>query len=558
MNKPVMLALDADPAALQITKQLLQNRYGINYEVVCEQSTAHALDLLHMWHTAGSQIAVLIVSLRLPEMTGIDFLASVQPLCPHAKRILLFDRADTEAIKVVLRAVALGQTDYYMVKPSGEPDEAFHQLITDLLVEWTGTEQETFVVVQVIGEQWDAKSHAYRDLLERNGIPYNFFDLDSKQAQALLQQVQRPDGPFPVVILYNGAVFTNPSPAEVADALGSTANPPEGIYDLTIIGGGPAGLSAAVYGASEGLRTLVIEREAIGGQAGTSSWIRNYLGFPRGISGGDLARRAANQATLFGTEFYLLREATALHTDGRQQIITLSDGVEVVSRTVLLTLGVTYRRLGVPALDALTGAGVFYGAVTTEAAAMEEQRVIVVGGGNSAGQAALHLAKYAAQVIMAVRGDSLEETMSDYLIQEIQDKANIQVQLQTEVVDGWGDQRLQGVVLRDAQSGKSQEVATTGLFILIGAEPRTEWLPPSVRRDAKGYLLTGADLIQDGQLPSGWPLDRAPFLLESSLPGVFAAGDVRHRALKRVASAVGEGSIAIHLVHQFLSEQTAG
>jgi thioredoxin reductase (NADPH) len=556
MNKPMILALDADAAALQMTEQLLRSRYGINYEVVCERSSAHALDRLHAWQTSGNQIAILIVSLRLPEMTGTEFLTSVQPLCPHAKRVLLFDRADAEAIKSVLRAVALGQTDYYMVKPSGEPDEAFHQLITDLLAEWTRTEQETFVMVQMIGEQWDAKSHVFRDLLERNGIPYDFFDLNSKQAHALLQQVQRPNGPFPVVILYNGAVLTNPSPTEVADALGSTANPPQGVYDLTIIGGGPAGLSAAVYAASEGLRTLVIEREAIGGQAGTSSRIRNYLGFPRGISGSDLAQRAANQAMMFGAEFYHLREATALHMNGRQHVVMLSDGVEVVSHTVLLSLGVTYRRLGVPALDALTGAGVFYGAAMTEATAMEGQPVVVVGGGNSAGQAALHLAKYAAQVTMAVRGDSLEETMSDYLIQEIHGKANIQVELQTELVDGWGDQRLQGVVLRDAQSGKIKDLAITGLFILIGAEPRTEWLPASIQRDTKGYLLTGADLIQGGQLPSGWPLARAPFLLESSLPGVFAAGDVRHRALKRVASAVGEGSIAIHLVHQFLSEQT--
>jgi thioredoxin reductase (NADPH) len=337
--------------------------------------------------------------------------------------------------------------------------------------------------------------------------------------------------------------------------LGANAQPPQGVYDLTIIGGGPAGLSAAVYGASEGLRTLILERAALGGQAGTSSRIRNYLGFPRGISGGELARRAANQAWLFGTEVYLLREATGLHPDDGKYIISLSDGLRVETRTLLLAMGVAYRKLEVPGLAALAGAGVFYGAALTEAQAMAGQPVFVVGGGNSAGQAAIHLSKYAAQVTLVVRGSSLAASMSDYLIRELRLRENINIRLRTEVVDCWGGDRLEGLVLHDAQSDVTERVAAAGLFILIGAKPNTAWLPPAIRCDAQGYLLTGADLMQHDGALAAWPLARQPHSLETSLPGVFAAGDIRHRSMKRVASAVGEGSMAIHYVHQVLSEQ---
>jgi thioredoxin reductase (NADPH) len=556
MAKPIILALDDDTKALQITEQLLRNRYSVSYEVVCEHSPASVFERLRVWQAEGEQIAVLLISERLAELTGTEFLNRACTFCPHAKRVLLFDRTDSAAMRSVIRAMALGQIDYFIVKPSGEPDEAFHQLITDLLVEWTGTHQETFVLVEIIGEQWNLRSYNFRDLLERNGVAYRFYDLRSERGRALLQQVQHPDGPFPVAILYTGAVFADPSPAQIADALGAAANPPHGLYDLTIVGGGPAGLSAAVYAASEGLRTLVIEREAIGGQAGTSSRIRNYLGFPRGITGGQLARRAAQQATLFGTEFYLMREATALQPDGRHHILTLSDGTEVETKTVLLTMGVAYRRLAVPALEAFAGAGVFYGAALTEDQSMEGQQAVVVGGGNSAGQAALQIAQYAVQVTMVVRGETLEESMSDYLIQEIDDRDNIEVRLHAEVVDGWGDDRLRGLRIQDILSGKSEEITAAGLFVLIGAEPHTEWLPSSIQRNEQGYLVTGGDLMQEG-LPPAWPLARVPYLLETSVPGVFAAGDVRCRAIKRVASAVGEGSIVIHSVHQVLNELRA-
>lgn len=347
MAKVILLAVDDDPAALQLTEQLLRNRYNANYEVVCEHSPVVALRRLEAWHASGDKVAVLLADHWMPEMTGTEFLARAHRLYPHAKRALLIDRIDPMVADPLHRAMALGQIDYYAVKPASEPDEAFHQIITDFLAEWTGAHHATFEMVQVVGEWWDPRSHEFRDLLERNGIPYGFYDVNSEEGQALVQRVQRPAGPFPVVILFNGTSFADPSVEEVADALGAAARPPQGVYDLAIIGGGPAGISAAVYGASEGLRTIVVEREAIGGQAGTSSRIRNYLGFPKGVSGTELAGRTYTQAMLFGANFYLIRDARGLRTNETQHVVMLSDGTEVVSRTVVLAMGVTYRRLGV-------------------------------------------------------------------------------------------------------------------------------------------------------------------------------------------------------------------
>jgi thioredoxin reductase (NADPH) len=554
MTKPIILAVDSDEAAGEITERLLRNRYGLDYTVVCAGSPASALQRLQDCRTAGEPVAILLAAQSMPPMPGVDFLVQAHTLHPHAKRVLLFDRDDSTGIQPRLQALAFGQIDYLVLKPSGEPDEAFHQLITDLLVEWTGDHQETFQVAQIIGEQWDPQAHRFRDLFERNQLPYRFHELGSATAHKLLQQTQRPHGPFPLAILYTGAVLANPSAEEVADALGAGAFAPQGVYDLAIIGGGPAGLTAAVYGASEGLRTIVVEREALGGQAGTSSRIRNYPGFPRGISGGDLTRRMTQQAMLFGATFSLIRSATALRSQGRLHTISLSDGAELVSRTVVLAMGVAYRRLDIPTLEALHGAGVYYGAALAEDQAMQGQPVFVVGGGNSAGQAAVHLAKYAAHVTMVVRGESLAASMSSYLIQEIQNTKNIEVRLHMQVIDGWGQGRLQGLVLADTHSGATTSVAATGLFVLIGAEPHTAWLPPTVQRDEQGYILTGQDLVRKGQLPKEWTLDRAPRLLETAIPGVFAVGDVRHRSIKRVASAVGEGSIVVTLIHQILGE----
>ena len=554
MTKPIILAVDSDHAGGQITERLLRNRYGVDYAVVCEQSPPNALRQLAEWRTAAAPVAILLAAQSRAEMSGVDFLTHAHALHPHAKRVLLYNRDDSAGAPQRFQAMAWGQIDYLVLKPSGEPDEAFHQVITDLLDEWSNDNQESFQVAQIIGEQWDPKAHLFRDLFERNQLPFRFHEVGSAQADDLLRRAGRPHGPFPLAILYNGVVLADPSMEEVADALGARALQPQGVYDLAIIGGGPAGLTAAVYGASEGLRTIVVEREALGGQAGASSRIRNYPGFPRGISGGRLTRRITEQAALFGTDFCLIRSATGLRLERGLRIVSLSDGSELVSRTVVLAMGVAYRRLGVPALEALSGAGVYYGAALAEDQAMQGQQVFVVGAGNSAGQAAVHLAKYAAQVTMLVRGASLAASMSDYLIQEIQNVENIAVRLHTQVIDGWGEGRLQGLVLADRQSGATERVAATGLFLLIGAEPYTAWLPTAIQRDEQGYILTGQDVVRKGQLPKEWTLDRAPRLLETSIPGVFAIGDVRHRSVKRVASAVGEGSIVVSLIHPVLGE----
>jgi len=405
-----------------------------------------------------------------------------------------------------------------------------------------------------VGEEWAPQSHELRELLGRNGVPFGFYAAGSPDGQRLLEEAGAAGKALPVAVMPDGRVLPAPSPTEVAEALGMATRPPGDCYDVTVIGAGPAGLAAAVYGASEGLSTVVLEPEAIGGQAGTSSLIRNYLGFPSGVSGGDLAVRAYNQAFSFGAEYVYGNPARGLRPEGAQLVVTMADGSEARSRAVVIATGMAYRRLGIPALDELTGAGVFYGAAASEAKAMKDRHVFVVGGANSAGQAAIHLARYATQVTVLVRGRSLANSMSDYLIREIESAPNVTVRCRVAVTGGAGQGRLERLTLTDLESGAAETVAAGALFVLIGAEPHTQWLPGAVRRDPSGFLLTGTDLLQDGRVPEPWPLRRQPMLLESSLPGVFAAGDVRHGSVKRVASAVGEGSIAIHLVHRYLHD----
>jgi thioredoxin reductase (NADPH) len=403
-----------------------------------------------------------------------------------------------------------------------------------------------------VGEEWSARSHEIRDLLSRNGIPFGFYPADAERGKALLEQVGATAAALPAVVMFDGQVMENPSNADVGEVLGLKTSPGAGLYDIAVIGAGPAGLAAAVYAASEGLSTALLEPEAIGGQAGTSSHIRNYLGFPTGVSGEDLAVRAYTQAWYFGAEYIYGSPATGLRTQGAEHVVTVAGGREVRSRAVIIATGVSYRRLGIPSLDSLTGAGVFYGAATSEARTVTDQEVFVVGGANSAGQAAVHLARYAAKVTMLVRGRSLAEGMSEYLITEIDSTPNIAVRYNVELTGGGGTGRLESLILRDGPSGAAETVPATAVFVLIGAEPRTQWLPDDVQRDRWGYVVTGADLMAGGHPPERWPLQRPPMLLESSLPGVFAAGDVRRGSVKRVASAVGEGSIAIHLVHDYL------
>jgi thioredoxin reductase (NADPH) len=556
MSEPILLVVDDDPGVLQALEHALIRRYSADYCIVVEGSADNARLRLSQAREQGDDVALVMANHWMPGMTGIEYLIEAHDLYPAAKRCLLIDFGDTTTAVPIMQALALRQIDGYLPKPWGNPEERLYPMISEFLGEWARAMRPRFEWLRIVGEQWSPRSHELRDMLERNNIPYGFYEVNSAQGQQLLRanHYEEREQHTPVVILYDGQVLVNPSNVEMAQALKAETRPQSGTFDVTIVGAGPAGLAAAVYGASEGLRTVVIEREAYGGQAGTSSLIRNYLGFPRGISGADLSIRAYEQAWLFGAEFVHMREVAGLSVRGSDRVITLSDGTEVISRTVVLASGIAYNRLNVPALEAFSGSSVFYGAGLSEARAMAGHEVYVVGAGNSAGQAALHLAKYASWVTMLVRGRSLAESMSDYLIRELEAAGNIRVRVNTEIVDANGKHRLEQLVLRDNDTSRSEPVPATALFILIGAAPHTHWLAASIERDETGYILTGADLLRESKTGSKWPLKRPPLLLETSIPGVFAAGDVRHRSVKRVASAVGEGAIAIQLIHQYLAE----
>jgi thioredoxin reductase (NADPH) len=552
--RPVIVAVDDDPEDLRRVEFELGKRYEADYRVACEHSAGHGMRKLRELKAAGEDVAIVIAAQRMTEMSGVEFLSHARDVHPVAKRMLLIDPMDRETGIMLPRAMALGWIDYFEFKPGPPPNERFHQVVTDFLEEWTRPyRSEIHALVHVVGERWSRRAHETRTLLERYGVPYSFYLADSEEGQALLEEVGKSAERLPVVVMRDGRTLVDPANREVADSfMGTDASSDWQTFDVVVIGGGPAGLAAGVYGASEGLSTLIVEREAIGGQVGSSSLIRNYLGFAHGISGQKLTYQAFQQATLFGANFRLMRSATALRRAGAELVVTLSDGKEVSARTVIVATGASYRRLGVPELEAMNGAGVFYGAATTEARALEGQEVYVVGGANSAGQAALYLSKYASRVTLLVRGGPLEASMSDYLIKEIEATENIEVCLNTRVVGGGGQGRLEYLALEDSTSDRTDSVPAAALFVLIGAEPHTEWLPKELERDERGFVVTGQDLLRDGQMPGGWLLERAPLLLETSMPGVFAVGDVRHRSVKRVASAVGEGSIAIQLIHEYL------
>ena len=550
-DAPVLLLVDDDPRTRGFVVGELRRRYGADYQVSCAESANAALQMLAALRDEGRSVAIVLARHRMAGTTGAELLGHVREFHRTAKRVLLVDWADRTP-EAIVQAIALGRIDAYVVRPTTVPDEPFHRAVTELLEELARSRPPAFQVVRVVGESWSARSHELRDLLSRNVIPSGFYPADGDEGRALLDQAGAAVATLPVIILFNGQVLENPSNIEVAEALGIRTRAGSGLYDLAVIGAGPAGLAAAVYGASEGLSTVVLEPEAIGGQAGTSSRIRNYLGFPNGVSGEDLAVRAYTQAWNFGAEYVYGSPATGLRADGTDRVVAVADGSEIRSRAVVIATGMSYRRLGIPALEALTGIGVFYGAATAEAMAMKDREVFVVGGANSAGQAAVHLAGYAARVTMLVRGRSLADSMSEYLVTQIAGTANIAVRHGVEVVGGTGTGRLEGLTISDRASGVTETAPAAALFVLIGAEPRTQWLPGDVVRDRWGYVVTGADLLDGGQPPRCWPLPRPPMLLESSLPGVFAAGDIRRGSVKRVASAVGEGSIAIRLVHDYL------
>jgi thioredoxin reductase (NADPH) len=527
----------------------LGKRYGADYQLIRAASGQEALEILGRLRDEQRQVSLVLADQRL---AGAELLARARPLHPAARRVLLTAwgyQGDTEEL---IQAIVLGDIDAYVAEPVASPDERFHRAVTEQLDEWTRSNLPGFEAVRVVGEEWAARSHELRELLGRNGVPFGFYPAGGREGRRLLEEAGAAASALPAVMLFDGQVLADPSNAEVAEALGVRTTPAGGRYDVAVIGAGPAGLAASVYGASEGLATVVLEPEAIGGQAGTSSLIRNYLGFPMGVSGADLAVRAYTQAWNFGAEYVYGNPAAGLRPEGSELVVTLADKHEVRARAVVVASGMAYRRLGIPALDALTGAGVFYGAAASEAQAMKGSEVFVVGGANSAGQAAVHLARYAARVTVLLRGHSLTESMSEYLIREIESAPNITVRRRVAVTDGAGQGRLERLTVTDLDSGAAQTVAAMALFVLIGAEPRTQWLPEAVRRDESGFVLTGPDLLTDGRPDDTWPLRRLPMFLESSLPGVFAVGDVRHGSVKRVASAVGEGSIAIRLVHDHL------
>jgi thioredoxin reductase (NADPH) len=557
MNKPILMAVDKDETALLFVGQELRKRYGADYEVICDPSAETALSKLQALKDQDRQVALLFTDQSLPEMTGLEFLNRAHNLYPNAKRILLVGLRAWENPETILQAMTFGWIDSYLWKPTGPFDERFHSQITELLEAWRHLNWPRPAFVKVIGERWSARTHEIRALLDSYDASSQFYDADSEEGRALLEAVQRSEGPFPVVIVDDGEarhIFVDPSNEGFGRVMQFGGDIQGGDYDLAIIGAGPAGLSSAVYAASEGLRTIVIERGAIGGQAGTSPLIRNYLGFPLGISGFELARRAWDQAWLFGAEFAKFREVTGLQADQDKRILSLANGEEIVTRSVMLAMGVAYRRLGIPDLESLVGAGVFYGGTVTEAQAMRGQQVFVAGAGNSAGQAVIYLAKYADRVTLLVRGSSLASSMSDYLIKQITATRNIEVSLNTQIVGGHGTRRLEHLVLQSGPSGETRTVPAAALFIYIGVQPHTNWLPPTILRDKQGFILTGTDLTKDGRWPETWQLARAPLPLETSMSGVFAVGDVRHGSVKRVASAVGAGSIAIQYIHEYLGQ----
>ncbi|HEU4846929.1 MAG TPA: FAD-dependent oxidoreductase [Rubrobacteraceae bacterium] len=559
-SKPVLLVVEDNPEDLELIAHELLKRYGEDYHVVWESSTEAGMKRLRECEAAGEDVALVLADQWVPQMTGAEFLARARDVYPDTKRVLLVSQGDSTIREPLLRSTALGEIDYYVVKPWRSPDEAFHRVITEFLDEWTGAHRPGFVALRVGGERWSARSHEIRDLWSRSGVPLEFHAADSEKGKQLLARWDASPDRLPVVIIFDQRALVDPSNAEVVDAFaqsipfGVNIRPDQRNFDLVIVGAGPAGLAAAVYGASEGLDTLVVDAETFGGQAGTSSLIRNYLGFSRGISGQELATQAYTQAWLFGASFDFARHATGLRRAEDGFLVSLSDGIEVRGRSVLIATGVSYRRLGVPALEPLQGAGVFYSAAVTEAQATEGREVHVVGGGNSAGQAAMHLSRYASKVMLLVRGASLAASMSEYLITEIEAAENIEVCLNTRVVDGKGEGRLEHLVLEDSASGTVDTVSSAAVFVLIGGQPRTEWLSEDIVRDRGGYIVTGQDLLlRDWGTPVVWTQERPPMLFETSVPGIFAAGDVRHGSVKRVASAVGEGSIAIPLIHRYLN-----
>lgn len=554
MPKPAILTIDDDLEVLQAIARDLRKQYGDRFRIIRANSGASAIKTLEQLKLRNETVALFVSDQRMPEMNGVEFIEQATTLFPEAKRVLLTAYADTDA---AIRAINSAKLDYYLLKPWDPPEEQLYPVLDDLLDDWLSVYHPQFEGIRVIGDRWSPCSHNVKDFLARNQIPYQWLDIEREaKAQKLVDYVavngEKPK--LPLVLLADGSQLEQPTNLQLAEKIGLQTQAERPFYDLVIVGGGPAGLAAAVYGASEGLSTVMIERQAPGGQAGSSSRIENYLGFPVGLSGGDLARRGVTQAKRFGVEILTPQEVVAIRVENSYRIVTLADGSEITCHALLLATGVSWRRLNIPGCEKLTGKGIYYGAAKTEAIACKNEHVYLVGGANSAGQAAMYFSQYASKVTMLVRGDSLTKSMSQYLIDQIGATPNIEVMVHTEVVAVKGESNLEAITLLHNDTGATETFEATSLFIFIGAQPETDWLDGIVKRDQRGYILTGADLKQAGKRCPGWHLERDPFLLETNVPGIFVAGDVRYQSVKRVASGVGEGSIAIMFVHRYLAE----
>jgi len=555
MPRPVILAVDDDPDVLRAVERDLRKQYSDRYRVVSADSGAGALNILTRLSQRAEPVALLVADHRMPQMNGIEFLTAAIREYPDVRRVLLTAYADTEA---AIGAINVVKLDHYLLKPWDPPDRNLYPVLDDLLDQWSASYRPPFEGIRVIGTRWSRRCYEAREFLARNQAPYQWVDIEASASDAetarTIAAVRDGLSKLPVILLADGSTLVDPSQAELADRIGLRTRSDKSFFDLVIVGGGPAGLAAGVYGASEGLKTVIVEREAPGGQAGLSSRIENYLGFPSGLSGNDLARRAVAQAKRFGVEILAPQEVVKVRTEGPYRIITLGDGCELSCHAMVIASGVQWRKLNVPGMERLQGVGVYYGAGSTEAISCRDEEVFIVGGANSAGQAAIHFARYARSVVMLVRGTGLGATMSQYLIDEIAQTPNIRVECGTQVVEVHGEDRLEAISISCARSGSIERVPARSLYVFIGAAPRTDWIDGFIQRDQNGFVLTGADLLRQGKRPDGWTLDRDPFLLETSVPGVFAVGDVRHGSIKRVASGVGEGSIAIQFVHAHLAK----
>ena len=550
MAKPIIVTVDDEILVLNAISRDLRKHFGGEYRIIKANSGTEALDTLRQLKQRNDPVALILSDQRMPGMSGTEYLAQAEKFYPDARKVLLTAYADTEAAITSINDIGL---DHYLMKPWDPPDQNLYPVLDDLLSDWLATTQMPYDGIRVAGTLWSPQSHKIKDFLARNRIPYQWLDIEvDQEAHVLVDTVADEDRRLPIVFFPDGSTLIQPDFRSLAEKVGLQTQATHPFYDLIIIGAGPAGLGAAVYGASEGLSTALIEREATGGQAGTSSRIENYLGFPKGISGGDLARRATDQAKRLGAEILTAVEVVEVSIDGPYRIVKFNDGTELSCKSLIVATGVTLRRLEVPGVEKLTGAGIYYGAALTEAAFYRDEHVFVVGGANSAGQAAMFFSLYAKQVTMLVRGDSLTTNMSAYLIDQINGTENINVKTNTVVTEAIGDDKLEEITLRDSQTGEETTLPAAAMFIFIGARSHADIVADIVECNQSGFIYTGSSLMRDGKRPKGWTDGRDPFLLETSVPGIFAAGDVREGAVRRVASAVGEGAIAVSMVHQYL------